>query len=62
MDHFSSLFSLFAYLDPGTGSMLVQSLIGIIAGVGLFGRKALHSIRAKGKRSGPTPEQDQPLD
>ena len=37
----------FAYLDPGTGSMIIQSLIGIAAGVALFGRKAIHSLRAK---------------
>lgn len=35
-----------AYLDAGTGSMVIQSIIGIAAGVGLFGRKALMSIRA----------------
>lgn len=50
----------FAYLDPGTGSMLVQSLIGIIAGIGLFGRKALRTLRMK-KRS-ESPQEDQPLD
>lgn len=40
----------FAYLDPGTGSMVIQSLIGIAAGVMLFGRKAITSLRAKLKR------------
>ena len=24
---------LFAYLDPGTGSILIQALIGVVAGV-----------------------------
>lgn len=37
----------FAYLDPGTGSMIIQAVIGITAGVGLFGRKAIHSVRNK---------------
>lgn len=37
----------FAYLDAGTGSMVIQSIIGIVAGVGLFGRKALSSIRTR---------------
>ncbi len=52
---------LFGYLDPGTGSMLVQSLIGIIAGVGLFGRKALNTLRAK-KRAGTPEQRDQSAD
>lgn len=44
----------FAYLDAGTGSMVIQSIIGIVAGVGLFGRKAVTSIRSrvKNKRAG----------
>ena len=39
----------FAYLDAGTGSMVIQSLIGIVAGVALFGRKAIASLRMRGK-------------
>ena len=42
-------FFTFAYLDAGTGSMVIQSIIGIAAGVGLFGRKALTSIRSRKK-------------
>jgi hypothetical protein len=30
---------VFSYLDPGTGSMLVQSIIGGIAGIAYLGRK-----------------------
>lgn len=41
--------SFFAYLDPGTGSVVVQSLIGIAAGVGLFGRKVFSGISHKVK-------------
>jgi hypothetical protein len=37
----------FAYLDPGTGSMIIQALIGIVAGVALFGRKAIQAVRSK---------------
>ncbi|CAN5412422.1 hypothetical protein BH10PAT3_BH10PAT3_8730 [soil metagenome] len=37
----------FAYLDAGTGSMVIQSVIGIVAGVGLFGRKAITSFRSR---------------
>lgn len=37
----------FAYLDPGTGSMVIQSLIGIAAGIALFGRRALNAVRSR---------------
>lgn len=33
----------FAYLDPSTGSLFIQSVIGVMAGVGVFGRRALAS-------------------
>ena len=29
----------FAYLDAGTGSLIIQSLIGIVAGVAVFFRR-----------------------
>ena len=35
---------LFSYLDPGTGSMLVQSIIGGIAGVAYLGRKQISRL------------------
>jgi hypothetical protein len=43
--------SHFAYLDPGTGSLIIQSLIGAVAGVTVFGRRILNAIKAKFKRS-----------
>ena len=39
----------FAYLDAGTGSMIIQSVIGVVAGVSLFGRKAITSMRSRVK-------------
>jgi hypothetical protein len=44
----------FAYLDPGTGSLIIQSLIGVIAGVTVFGRNAVRTTlhKAKGLFSG----------
>jgi len=39
----------FAYLDPGTGSLIIQSLIGITAGVAVFGRKAIRNAGSKAK-------------
>jgi hypothetical protein len=40
----------FAYLDPSTGSIVIQSLIGIVAGVTVFGRNAIHQVAGKAKR------------
>ena len=39
-----------AYLDPGTGSLIIQSLIGVVAGVAVFGRNAISQISLKAKR------------
>ena len=36
-----------AYLDPGTGSVVIQSLIGVAAGIGVFGRKAIAGVGHK---------------
>ena len=41
------IFSFFGYLDAGTGSVVIQSVIGIVAGVGVFGRKAIGGISHK---------------
>ena len=41
----------FAYLDPGTGSLIVQSLIGVVAGVSVFGRNAIAKVTHKTKRA-----------
>lgn len=35
---------VFSYLDAGTGSVVIQSLIGIVAGIGVFGRKFIASL------------------
>jgi hypothetical protein len=40
----------FAYLDPSTGSLVIQSLIGVIAGVSVFGRNAVSRVAEKTKR------------
>jgi hypothetical protein len=44
------IFSYFAYLDPSAGSVVFQSIIGIVAGVGVFGRKVFSGLghRVKG--------------
>jgi hypothetical protein len=44
-----SLVPHFAYLDPGTGSMLIQSFVGVAAGVGIFGRRVIGNAFRKTK-------------
>lgn len=40
----------FAYLDAGTGSLIIQSLVGLVAGVAVFGRRtiggAVHKVKS----------------
>ena len=37
---------VYAYLDPGTGSMLVQMLLGGLAGVLVIGKLYWHRVKA----------------
>lgn len=53
-------FNLFAYLDAGTGSLIIQSIVGIAAGVGVFGRRyiggAFHKVASVFNRRAKTEE------
>lgn len=50
---------VFAYLDPGTGSMLLQVILGGIAAVGVALKLFWHKIRvAIGLSKKPTPEDE----
>jgi hypothetical protein len=40
----------FAYLDPSTGSLIIQSVIGAIAGISVFGRNAIRNASGKVKQ------------
>lgn len=49
----------FAYLDPGTGSMLLQVILGGVAAVGVALKLFWHKIRvAVGLSKKPAPEDD----
>jgi hypothetical protein len=37
----------FAYLDAGTGSLIIQAVIGVLAGIGVFWRRILANIKSK---------------
>lgn len=39
--------SHFAYLDAGTGSLIVQAIIGVFAGIAVFARRYIFTIPAK---------------
>lgn len=39
-------FSVYAYLDPGTGSMLLQVILGGVAAVGVAIKLYWHKLRA----------------
>lgn len=53
MKHLTILFTIiiastqpaYAYLDPGTGSILLQAIIGGIAAMMMFGRGALANVK-----------------
>jgi hypothetical protein len=48
---------VFAYVDPGSGSMLLQLLLGGVAGVAVVARMYWQRIRAFfGSRSNNTPD------
>lgn len=37
----------FAYLDAGTGSLIIQALIGVVAGVAVFFRRIKTTVLSK---------------
>jgi hypothetical protein len=43
--------SLFAYIDPGSGSLLMQLLLGCVMGVGIFFRQYVGRLFRLFKRS-----------
>ena len=50
-----------AYLDPGTGSMLLQVILGGVAAVGVAIKLYWHKLRAAfgmGRKAGPEDDSD----
>lgn len=43
---------IFGYLDPGTGSMILQVLVGGLAGLAAFAKYRWGSIRERFRREG----------
>ncbi len=38
---------IFAYLDPGSGSLILQAVLGGVAGLGVAGKAMRNRIRAR---------------
>jgi len=53
-----------AYVDPGSGSVIVTTVLGMIAAVGYTFRKFFYNLRAKiyGKKNEPNSQDDRSLD
>ncbi len=51
--------SAFAYLDPGTGSMLLQVILGGVAAVGVAVKLYWHKIRVALRLSRKTDTEDE---
>jgi hypothetical protein len=45
-----------AYIDPATGSIVLQAAIGAVAGATLFFRTSLHKVKVLLSRSGRSRE------
>jgi hypothetical protein len=54
-----SVDSAFAYLDPGTGSMLLQVILGGVAAVGVAVKLYWHKIRVALRLSRKTDTEDE---
>ena len=50
--------SAHAYLDPGTGSMIIQGIVGVIAGAAVVGRLYWEKIKGFFPRRRTMAEQD----
>ncbi len=47
----------YAYLDPATGSIILQALIGAVAGATLFFRTSLYRVKELFSRRKPSGEE-----
>lgn len=43
------LFTQLGYLDPGTGSIIVQAVVGVTAGIAVFGRRVISNAASKAR-------------
>lgn len=54
----------YAYVDPGSGSVIVTTVLGMIAAIGYTFRKFFYNLRAKlfGKKSDQDNKDDRSID
>jgi len=53
----SSVF--FSYIDPGTGSLVLQMLIAGVVGTGVFFRRAVSRLFRRGKEADPASKKNE---
>ena len=56
--HYSSVYSAMLYLDPGSGSILIQLAVAALLGAGLFIRSQWAKIKKLLGMSSPEVEED----
>jgi len=44
-----SVLAQFGYLDPGTGSIIIQAVVGVTAGIAVFGRKVINNAAVRAR-------------
>lgn len=59
---FSSLSLIMAYLDPGSGSILIQLLVSVLIGVGIFFRARFGKLKNIFGKKTEEPAEDNPED
>lgn len=42
-----SLVTFLGYLDPATGSIIIQAVVGAVAGIAIFGRRLIGKVVSK---------------
>jgi len=54
----SAAFNAYGYIDPGTGSLIIQSIIGAIAAIGVTLKIYWHKLRLLFSKRPPLAEED----
>ena len=54
----NSILNLVAYLDPGSGSILIQLIISVLIGVGFFFRSKLGKLKNLFSKTSDEPDEE----
>jgi|TARA_B110000914_G_scaffold196607_1_gene185949 uncharacterized membrane protein len=58
----SAAFNAYGYIDPGTGSLIIQSVIGAIAAIGVTVKIYWHKLRLLFSKRRPSTDEDTKLE